>query len=44
MDSADFNPSFATAAETADAVRRKQISASELLDMTFHRIDRYNPW
>jgi Asp-tRNA(Asn)/Glu-tRNA(Gln) amidotransferase A subunit family amidase len=43
MDSANFNPSFATAVETADAMRRKRISASELLDMTFQRIDRHNP-
>ena len=43
MDSSDFSPSFATAGETADAVRGKHISASELLDMTFQRIDRHNP-
>lgn len=43
MDASDFNPSFATAAETADALRKKHISASELLNMTFQRIDRHNP-
>ena len=43
MDSPGFDPSFATATETADAVRKKQISASELLNLTFQRIDRHNP-
>ena len=43
MNSSDFTPAFATAAETAEAVRRKRISASELLNMTFQRIDRHNP-
>jgi amidase len=39
----DFNPAFATAAESADAVRNKKISATELMDVTFRRIDRHNP-
>src|ERR1700704_4885900 len=39
----DFNPAFATAAESADAVRTKKISATELMDVTFRRIDRHNP-
>jgi len=43
MDSSDFSPSFATEGETADAVHGKHIAASELLDMTFQRIDRHNP-
>ena len=43
MNSSAFDPAFATAAETADALRRKQISASELLSHTFERIDRFNP-
>src|SRR5258706_3526655 len=43
MNSSYFNPPFATAAETADAVRKKKISASELVDLTFQRIDRHNP-
>jgi amidase len=41
--SSDFKPAFATAAETADAVRRKKISASELVNLTFQRIERHNP-
>ncbi len=43
MISAAFQPAFATAAETAAAVRRKQISASELMQETLRRIDRHNP-
>src|SRR5947209_6897909 len=43
MESSDFKPAFATAAETADAVRNKRISARELMDMTFQRIDLHNP-
>src|SRR5947208_2840378 len=43
MRSPDFNPAFATAAEAADAVRTKRISATELVKMTFQRIDRHNP-
>ena len=39
----DFNPDFATATEAADAVRKKTISATELLNITFRRIDRHNP-
>ena len=38
-----FDPAFATAAKTADALRKKRISAAELLDLTFQRIDRHNP-
>jgi amidase len=38
-----FDPAFATAVATADAIRKKRISARELLDITFQRIDRYNP-
>jgi amidase len=34
---------FATVEEMADAIRRKEISARELLDITFDRIDLYNP-
>ena len=40
---ATFKPGFATAQETAEAVRLKKISAVELLNATFHRIDLYNP-
>ena len=36
---AEFNPAFATAEETAGAIREGKISASELLDLTFQRID-----
>ena len=43
MNSSDFKPAFATATETVDAVRKKRISTSELMDMTFQRIDLHNP-
>ena len=35
--------SYATAGELASAVRAKQISATELLELTFQRIERENP-
>jgi amidase len=38
-----FDPTFATAADTSAAVRKKKISARELLNITFDRIDRHNP-
>ena len=38
----DFNPAFATAAETAEAIHGKRISAAELLDATFRRVDLHN--
>jgi amidase len=41
--SSDFEPAFATAGETADAVRKKRVSASEILNVMFQRIDRHNP-
>ena len=34
---------FDTATAAAEAIRTKQISASEVLDLTFQRIDRHNP-
>jgi amidase len=40
--STPIESAFATASETVDAIRAKQISARELLDMTFQRIDRHN--
>ena len=43
MSSSDFNPAFATAAETADAIRKKQISASEVMEITLRRIDLHSP-
>jgi amidase len=43
LTSSVFEPAFATAAETADAVRKKRISASELMSLTLQRIDRHNP-
>ena len=43
MKAADFQPALAAAAETADAIRKKKISASDLTKLTFQRIDRYNP-
>ncbi len=39
----DFKPAFATAAESAAAIRAKKISATELMDFTFRRVDRHNP-
>src|SRR4051794_10525603 len=41
--SAEFSPAYATATEMAAAIRAKIISATELLDFTFQRIDRLNP-
>src|SRR6185295_14087725 len=41
--SSEFKPAFATARETADAVRKKHISAGELVSTTLERIDRHNP-
>ena len=38
----DFKPAFATAAESADAICRKSIS-TELLSLTFRRVDLHNP-
>jgi amidase len=43
MHASDFKPAFATAGETAEAVRTKRISARELMNLTFQRIDRHNP-
>jgi amidase len=39
----NFNPAFATAKESAEAIRLKKISATELLNATFQRVDAYNP-
>ncbi len=38
-----FDPGYATATEISEAIRRKRISARELLQLTFRRVDRYNP-
>lgn len=38
-----FKPGFATAEESAEAIRLRTISATELLNDVFGRIDRYNP-
>jgi amidase len=43
MHASDFNPAFATASDTAEAVRKKRVSARDLVQLTFERIDRYNP-
>jgi amidase len=43
MSSSDFTPAFATMSAAADAVRLKQISARELVDVILQRIDRHNP-
>ena len=40
---AAFDAAFATMAETSAALRTKKISARELLNITFQRIDRHNP-
>jgi amidase len=40
---ATFKPDFATAQESAEAIRLKKISAIEVLNATFNRIDLYNP-
>ena len=42
MNSSDFKPAFATATDTANAVRDQKISATDLLNIEFKRIDRYN--
>jgi amidase len=39
----DFRPAFASAAETADAIRTKQISTAELVSLVYERMDRHNP-
>lgn len=38
-----YAPAFATAVESADAIRSKTILATELLDLTFRRVDLHNP-
>jgi amidase len=38
-----LDPGYASANELAEAIRRKKISARELLEATFQRIDRHNP-
>jgi len=43
MSQQDFNPAFATIAETSAALRGRKISARELLALTYQRIDRHNP-
>lgn len=40
--SGGFNPAFATAAQSAQAIREKKISATELLAFTYERIDHHN--
>src|SRR5215468_7397855 len=39
----NFKPGFASAKEGAEAIRLKKISVAELLNVTFQRIDLYNP-
>lgn len=43
MNSSHFEPAFATAAETAAALRDRRISATDLVRLTFERIDHHNP-
>jgi amidase len=38
-----LNPAFATAVEIANAIRTKRISATELLNVTFQRVDLHKP-
>jgi amidase len=38
-----LNPAFATAVESADAILGRRISATELLNLTFRRVDLHNP-
>jgi amidase len=38
-----FQPDFASALEAAAAIKTKRISSLELTELTFRRIDRYNP-
>src|SRR5260370_1994685 len=38
-----FSPDFATALDAAAAVKSKRISSLELTELTFRRIDTYNP-
>ena len=40
---ADASSTFTSAADIAEAIREKRISARELLEITFQRIDRHNP-
>ncbi len=40
---ARFDLGYATATEVSEVIRRKKISARELLEAIFQRIDRYNP-
>jgi amidase len=39
----EFDSAYATAAETASAIRGKKVSARELLDVILRRIDVHNP-
>jgi amidase len=41
--SARFAPDFASALDAAAAVKSRRISAVELTELAFHRLDRYNP-
>ena len=38
-----FTPDFASALEAAAAIKSKRISAVELMELTFRRMDAYNP-
>jgi hypothetical protein len=38
-----IDPAFASMVETIDAIRRKRISARDLLNITLDRIERHNP-
>ena len=43
MSTSDFPSAFATASAAANAIRTKRISARDLIDLAFQRIDRCNP-
>src|SRR5712692_10225639 len=38
-----FSPEFASALDAAEAIKAKRISSLELTELTFRRIDSYNP-
>jgi hypothetical protein len=42
MPLAEFTPAFATAAATAEALITRKISVTELVRLTFDRIDRHD--
>src|SRR5262245_23766645 len=43
MNTTSFQPAFASSVETAEALRARKISASELVKLMFQRIDQCDP-